>query len=155
MQKSHKIKDIVFSILWGLTLILIIVLSNSNGELSQRQSGFFSNIYLGIVRFFLNRPLLDTEISASQFLVRKFIGHFLLFLLHGWFSFELFSKIKNHKYLLLFIYGFGISLLSEFLQLLAGGRTFSVIDISLDFVSFLAIPLILITLEKSKNKKII
>ena len=151
MKNKAKKQKIIFLILWGISLLLILVLSFTNGEISHRESGFFSNIYLGIVRFFLNRELLEFEINNIQFLVRKVIGHFLLFLLHGWFSIKLFLDFKKHPTFIFFIYGLVLSSLSEILQLFAGGRTFSGLDIALDFLSFSYIPLLILLRNKANN----
>ena len=142
MEKKQKVFKIINISLWSITLMLIVVLSLTNGEISQTQSGFFSNIYLGICRFFVNRPLLDSEVESAQFIVRKFLGHMMLFLLHGLFTFNLFKTSTKTRLLIVLGYGLLLSLLSEVFQLIAGGRTFALEDIVFDFISFSYFPIV-------------
>ena len=142
MNKKEKTKNTIIFIFWLITLFLIVVLSLSNGTLSQQQSGFFSNIYLNICKFFLNRPLMEIEVSNITEIVRKGIGHMLLFIIHGLLTFMFFKSKPGISFILIIGYGFLLSTLSEVFQLIAGGRTFSLLDIALDFISFSYFPIV-------------
>lgn len=130
--------------LWCITVFFICYTSSSNGESSSQQSGAFSSLLINIISFIRGEALSSGEINTIHFEIRKFIGHFSLFLINGLLSLFIlkFYYKKRMMFLYLMIFGIFLASLSETLQYFAGGRTFAINDILLDFFGY-TFPIIL------------
>lgn len=146
-----KYKKPIISLFFALFIFLTIALNFSNGQESIKQSNSFLDVFIAIINFFLpNRSLSTFEISGLSYVVRKFIGHFLLFAIDGFVSL-LFFKLFSSSYIkITIIFGILFSIFCEFLQLLAGGRTFAFKDICLDFFSFTFLASLIYIIFKQK-----
>jgi VanZ family protein len=138
-MKKKIITQIVLISLWVLTVFLIVFASISNGESSTSQSGFFSSFIINFISLIRGSPLLNYEIDAIHFEMRKFIGHFSLFLCNGLLSLIIINCYikKPYKFLLLIIFGILLASISELLQYFAGGRSATLHDIVLDFSGYI------------------
>lgn len=142
--RKPKLYNTLLCMLFAFFIFLTFYLNFSNGSESKQQSSFFLDIFNHIFNFLLpNRSLNIEEIDGLHYVIRKFIGHFMLFSIDGvltFFVFNMFSK-KNFKYTIIF--GVVFAFICEFMQLMAGGRSFALLDICLDFFSFILVPMII------------
>ena len=150
-----KLRKPFIYLLFAFFIFLTISLNLSNGEASSNQSNIFLNLFVNIFNFLLpNRDLGLSEINGLNYFIRKFIGHFLLFSIDGLVSFILFKEQKCKYVTITILFGLIFSILCEFFQFLAGGRTFAIKDICLDFFSFIYLPsFIYICFIKKKEAK--
>lgn len=152
VNKDSIIYKSLICMLFVFFIFFTFYLNFTNGERSQYQSRFFLDIASNFINFITpTRNLASFEIDSIHFIVRKFIGHFLLFGVDGvltYLTFDIFCK-RDFKFTIIF--GAVFSILCEFMQYLAEGRTFSFLDICLDFLSFILIPVLFTIYFTSKN----
>ena len=129
-------RGILFAVLFGVITAVILVFSGFNGEISSSQSGFVVNVLTSILRFF-GIVLNDAQLETFAYLVRKLIGHFLIFVLDGlfaYFAYHNLLEIKS-KWLMIIISvatGFFVAGLSELIQFFTSGRSGNLIDVGID-----------------------
>lgn len=129
-------KGIIFAVLFGMITSVILVFSGFSGEISSSQSGFIVNVLTSVLRFF-GVILNETQLDTFAYLVRKLIGHFLIFVLDGlfaYFAYHYLLRLKS-KWLVITISvatGFFVAGLSELIQLFTSGRSGSLVDVAID-----------------------
>lgn len=151
-----KKKDIFTIIFFVFFFGLTIFFSFTGGDTSGNQSNFFVVIASNLISFFRGGRELDSfELYALTYTIRKFIGHFLLFVFNGLLSYFFFLLFYERKLVLQisFIYCLCLAIISETLQYYAGGRSPTVGDALLDFLGSV-LPLVLIILLPNHIKKV-
>ncbi|MFA6644736.1 MAG: VanZ family protein [Bacilli bacterium] len=127
---------IIYLVLFAALMILILVFSGFSGEISSSQSGFVVDVLNAALKFFginLNADQLD----IFAYVIRKLVGHFLLFLLDGLFAYLALNNmtiIKN-KWLRILVAGGAMLLVagsSELIQLFTSGRSGNLYDVGID-----------------------
>jgi len=132
----------IFVALFVLITATILIFSGFSGETSGEQSAFVANIINDVLRSFgiaLPRESLD----LFAFVVRKLVGHFLIFLLDGLFAYlALWQTKKLPSIWLLAITSSGTMLsvagVSELIQLFTSGRSGNWGDVGIDLCGALA-----------------
>ncbi|MDD3207411.1 MAG: VanZ family protein [Bacilli bacterium] len=127
---------IIYASLFVFISAVIFIFAGFSGDVSSSQSGFVVNVLNSILRFF-GVVLNEGELAGFALFVRKFFGHFLIFLIDGVFAYlalyKLFSFKKN---LIILLFGvllmFLVAGISEFIQFFAGGRSANWIDVAID-----------------------
>ncbi len=155
MNKSlKKIAFIIHLIIFFICSALIVYFSLSNGDESSQQSGFFSKIVISISEWITNRSLSVYEIEVIHFEMRKFIGHFTLFLLDGLSLFACLDYLidKKKSIIICLIFGLLLASSSEICQIFAGGRSSQFHDVILDYSGFVFPIVVLLILAKQNNK---
>lgn len=163
MNKKIKICEWIFFILSISLTIFIIVSSCLPGSASTKESGWLISLAKNIVNFFVPNAVNDGNIGVFSNFIRKFVGHFGLFLVDGicvcltiYFHQIQTKKINLLRYFLITTsFGLLLAILTETIQLFVPHRSGQVSDVLIDFSGFLiAIFLIyIVILIKSKRKK--
>ena len=143
-MKARKILFYVFSILALAIDVLIIVESFIGGNDSASQSFSLSEAFIDFIESFNPNVTLIPDREAFHAVIRKLVGHFLLFGGTGLFTtlaLMMCDKFYN-KFrwkILLFSAGFGLSLalISEFIQYFVPGRYGVLTDVFIDFGGYL------------------
>ena len=145
-------KKVIYLLLLFFWMILIYTLSNQTGDISGGSSEGIIKSTLEIIYSIFNLPK-DNISEVVQILhnpIRECAHAFEYFIL-GLLTFKNLENfnIKN-KYIITLIFCSIFSFLDEFHQLFVNGRTFQIIDITIDMMG---ICLILLLLKIYKEKK--
>lgn len=164
MDKKIKICEwIFFSLAISLT-IFIIVSSCLPGSASTKESGWLVSFTKSIINFFIPNAINTNNIGVFSNFIRKFVGHFGLFLVDGVFvSLTIYfhqirtKNIKQIRYLLFTIlFGLTLAILTETFQLFIPHRSGQFSDVLIDFGGFLIAVLIIyliiaINIKRKRN----
>ena len=136
IHRERKISGLIHTILFAIVTAIILLFSGFSGEISSSQSGFVVNVLNAILRFF-GIILNETQLETFAFFVRKFIGHFLIFVLDGLFAYLAIQKMFQLKQIWLMILialfvTFLVAASSEVIQLFASGRSGNWLDVGID-----------------------
>lgn len=157
-----KKRNILFAIFATLTLafnILIIVESCIGGTGSAEQSQGLTEMIVDFVILIDPGSTIINNIDIAHSVIRKLIGHFLLFGLSGLFTsltmiYSPLDKIKKiHKFIFGLVFGFIIAAISELIQYFVPGRAGMITDILIDFSGFLLFYLIIYGILCLINKR--
>ena len=163
-MKTKKILVIIFMIFAVAINVLIVVESCIGGAGSESQSLGFTKMIVNITKaIFPNAEFVKDE-EHLHAVVRKLVGHFLLFGLSGIFTtLTLLTNLLSLEKKKLLIYsgislGFGLILasISEFIQYFVPGRAGMLTDILIDFGGYLlfaAIVFVVFLLISNKKEK--
>ena len=164
-MKSRKICFYIFTILSLAFNVLIIVESCVGGGDSASQSFSFSEALADFVENLDPSSTLISDRVAFHAVIRKLVGHFLLFGMSGIFTTLSFffndffaNKFKWKNLIFISLIGFSVALISELIQYFTPGRygalTYILIDSS-GFLSFMGLTYLIIYLAQRKNNKAI
>ena len=136
MQQEKKISGIIYAVLFGVVTAIILLFSGFSGEISSSQSGFVVNVLNAVLRFF-GIILNELQLETFAFFVRKFFGHFLIFVLDGLFAYLAIKKMFQVKQTWLMILialtaTFLVAATSEIIQLFTSGRSGNWLDVGID-----------------------
>lgn len=143
-EKRYKaVGWILFSFAIVLNLF-IIYQSCLNGEQSTSSSTGISELIKNILNAMFPNLINESNIDAYHGFIRKFVGHFSLFLLDGvitsWSLYYLLDLTKFKKWwnklIISGIFGLFMATLTECIQLIIPGRAGSVIDILIDYAGY-------------------
>lgn len=131
MMKA-KVKYIYLTALILLTAT-IIVFSSFSGSKSAAQSGFIANTLIKILGF-VKITLEEQQAIVFASFIRKFLGHFMLFLLEGVFMYLVlysFKDFKNRWFAVLFSFLIVVLIasISEGIQFFVEGRGATIKDV--------------------------
>lgn len=134
-MKSSR-AGIIYASLFLLISATIFIFAGFSGDVSSSQSDFVVNVLNSILRFF-GVVLNESELAGFALFVRKFFGHFLVFLIDGVFVYlALYKLFTFKKNLFILISGVLVMLLvagiSEFIQIFAGERNANWLDVAID-----------------------
>ncbi len=123
---------------------------STNGSASYSSFGGWAGNFINDT-FFASR-LSAVEVSALMRFGWKAFGHVLLYLVTGLCYGLFFSTLENLRYKKAILLGIGIavSFAGEVTQLFTPTRTASMIDVAINFTSFMSLPLILGLLKKTR-----
>lgn len=151
-----KILPYFYAVMFILCITLIFIKAAEPADVSSSASSNLSN-------YLQNNSVVFNQISKNvddfHALVRKFIGHYGLFALTGFFGFLTFASISKtsvHSLCLAAISATLVSIISELIQDNTDGRFFSVSDIILNvqgFVSGNAVALVLFWIYERKRRE--
>lgn len=132
LNMNRKIRYVYLGILILLTTT-IFILSGVNRQTSINQSDFVTDTIVDALEI-IDVTVNDNQINTLSSIVRKFFGHFLLFLIEGIFAYLSlinFKKLEKNLFHLLIPFAFIIlvGFLSEGVQYFADGRGASFIDV--------------------------
>ena len=151
-----KIAPYFYLLAYLATTVLIIIKAAETGEVSAAQS---SNLAEYLKENVVGMKEIAEKSADFPTLVRKFVGHYGLFAVNGFFAtLSAFSFIKKSMpaILISFLSGVIISLLSEFIQGFTDGRTLSFTDVILNVqgnISGISIALIFSLTFSFKNNE--
>ena len=163
---KRNILIIITMVLAIATSVFILVEAGLNGQKSAEQSDMVVEVVETVVDTIAPGTINETNIDDVHNVIRKVVGHFLLFSLAGFFATWtsiLVLENKTYKSKLWFLniaiplgYGFVLAALSEFIQLFAGGRSGEFRDILIDLggyvLGFVIIYIVFLILRfKAKN----
>ena len=141
--------------------IFIIVSSCLPAKESTKESGWVVDLLKNVINTFSKDAINESNYGSFSSFVRKFVGHFSMFVLSGFFS-TITIKIvyynNKHRYWYFVLYscitGLFLAFLTEFIQLFVEGRSGEFKDVGIDFMGY-SIGLIIISIiVKIKEKKI-
>jgi len=168
MPKNSKIKTalIIFLSLSILLNLFILVNAFIPGDESANASFWVADVLAKLINFFKANAINASNMESFSYVIRKLVGHFLLFLIDGvfvGFSFYLFSdgyEKSNFWIITLYIFLFGLLVASatEAIQLVIPGRVGSIIDVLIDMAGYLLTTIIVFFIfffihRKNKNSK--
>ena len=144
MDKRHLA---VTWILFSFAIVLngfIIYQSCLNGEQSTSSSGFISDFIKNILNTIFPNLINEGNIDSYHGFIRKFVGHFSLFLVDGiitsWALYYLLDltifKKWWKKLIISGLFGLFMAALTETIQLSIPGRAGSAIDILIDYAGY-------------------
>ena len=147
-ERKEKRYVVVAWILFGLSFVLnafIIYQSCLNGDQSTASSGSISSFIKSILNAIFPNLINEGNIDAFNGFIRKFIGHFSLFLVDGlitsWCLYYLLDLTKLKKWWIKLIvslsFGLFMAILTECIQLSIPGRAGSAIDILIDYAGYI------------------
>lgn len=158
-MKRNIYKYIILALALSIN-IFIIVQSSFKGSISTTQSGWVVKMMKNIINAFFNNAINDNNIDKFNTLIRKLIGHFLLFggsgLLTTWSIYLFLNNKINKTYLMMLIsllFGFFLATLTEFIQHFLPGRVGSYLDVLIDTSGYLLFLLIFYLIVSVKNKR--
>ena len=167
---KRNILIIITMVLAIATSVFILVEAGLNGQKSAEQSGMVVEVVETVVDTIAPGTINETNIDDVHNVIRKVVGHFLLFSLAGFFATwtsMLLLENKTYKSKLWFLniaiplgYGFILAAISEVIQLFAGGRSGEFKDVMIDFAGyFLGFTIIFLVLfflmrRNEKRKKV-
>ena len=139
MKRKGVLKWFILAIAIAINLFILIN-AFMNGEASSKESSNVANIIASIINLFKHDAINAENFGTFVKYIRKIVGHFALFALSGGFttwSIYLFFKETKFAYFLwqlLFTFSFGLalSLITEFVQLFADGRSGAWGDVGID-----------------------
>lgn len=142
---------LVISSLIGIFLtVFIFIQSLLNAEASSEQSRMVVDLLTKIINGIAPNTIDASNIDAFSNLIRKLVGHFLLFSLCGFFNtwsllltMEMRRKLPIYGIVFSVILGLAVAIISESLQLLAQGRSGEMTDVLIDICGY-AVGLIII-----------
>ena len=164
---KRNILIIITMVLAIATSVFILVEAGLNGQKSAEQSGMVVEVVETVVDTIAPGTINETNIDDVHNVIRKVVGHFLLFSLAGFFATwtsMLLLENKTYKSKLWFLniaiplgYGFILAAISEVIQLFAGGRSGEFKDVMIDFggyfLGFAIIFLVLFFLMRRNEKR--
>ena len=164
---KRNILIIITMVLAIATSVFILVEAGLNGQKSAEQSGMVVEVVETVVDTIAPGTINETNIDDVHNVIRKVVGHFLLFSLAGFFATwtsMLLLENKTYKSKLWFLniaiplgYGFILAAISEVIQLFAGGRSGEFKDVMIDFggyfLGFTIIFLVLFFLMRRNEKR--
>lgn len=140
MKITNAYLKYFYLVVFLITTAFIFIFAGFSGEQSSSQSGFLLNLIsslLDALQIHLNQEQLDTV----HIVIRKLIGHFVIFGLDGIFAYLTFDSwlkySKKAKIAISLGVGILIASLSEVIQLLAPERGPSIYDVLLDYSGFI------------------
>ena len=148
MEKAKdKRYTVVGWVLFVLSLVInafIIYQSCLNGDASTSSSGAISDFIKNILNGIFPNLINEGNIGAYHAFIRKFVGHFSLFLVDGlitsWSLYYLLELTKLKKWWIKIIvsasFGLFMAILTECIQLSIPGRAGSPIDILIDYAGY-------------------
>jgi VanZ family protein len=157
IMAKHRTAGIIYLSLFVIITLVIFVFAGLSGDISSSQSGWVADILNSVLRFF------SINLSGEQFdifalVVRKVLGHFLIFLLDGVFGYLALLKLLkiNRVWLGLSIATaamFGVAGISELIQYFTSGRSANWGDVGIDVAGALIGILIVFLISSSANEK--
>lgn len=130
MSKKRLIFGIICIIVYIVTIIMLVYYSMESGDKSIESSSGITNVVGGVVDTIVPDKV-DTKRPEFASLIRKLFGHFGLFTVNCFFGLLGFYLLCSKKWLNLVIVlpvGMALAVITEVLQLHAGGRNYSVRD---------------------------
>lgn len=144
MNKTNKTLFYIFLSLTVILDIFIITESCLGGVSSASQSQGFTQFVIDVVKAFDPSSTIDQNPESVHQVVRKVVGHFLLFGVSGalniltlMFINEPFGKNKLKVILIGLGCGVFLSVLTELIQYFVPGRAGMITDVLIDFGGFL------------------
>ena len=143
-MKLRKIWLLIFGVIALAINIIIIIESATGGDYSSRQSLSVTQFVTDAITFISpNAPIVQDQ-EKLHHLVRKLLGHFLLFGLSGIFNTLAFVFVNNamrnrRLQVILLSVGVGLTMafISEGIQLFIPGRAGLITDVFIDFSGYL------------------
>lgn len=133
-----KVCKIVFSIIYILLIVFCFFNSLQSANVSSEMSGGITNYIVIFIEKILSNDNLDYNIIHK--VVRKVIGHYLYHVVVGVIGiivYLLFLNNNKKAFIVAIIVSLMLSIISELLQLFAEGRSFSAVDILINYSGFL------------------
>lgn len=130
MSKKRLIFGIICTTIYIITLVMIVCYSFENGNKSIESSSGITNVVGSVVET-IAPDKVDTGKPEFASLIRKLFGHFGLFAINCFFGVFGLYLLVSKKWLSIIIVasiGIALSVATEFFQILAGDRKFSVND---------------------------
>lgn len=156
MKRQHRWFEYVYLVGLIATTAMIVIFSSFSADVSSTQSSTLLDVITGLFTW-LNIHLTVGQIETIHHILRKMIGHFGLFFVHGVFayltSYYWLSYTPRTK--LVFALGLGLFIagLSEFIQLFAPERGPSIIDVIIDFTGTIIGVFIVILIQIGVNSR--
>ena len=130
MSKKRLILGIIFTTLYVITIAMIVKYSFENGTKSIESSSGVTDVVGSVVET-IAPDKVDTKKPEFASLIRKLFGHFGLFAANCLFGMLGLYLLLSKKWLHIIIVstiGIILSIVTEYFQILAGDRRFSVTD---------------------------
>lgn len=148
---DNKVDKRKIAVTWILTIFAIILnafiiyQSCLNGDQSTVSSGVISNAIKNVLNTLFPNLINDGNIKAFHGFIRKFVGHFSLFLLDGlissWAIYYLLEITKLNKWwnkiIISLIFGLLMAIITECIQLSIPGRAGAFTDILIDYAGYI------------------
>lgn len=157
-MKHQKVYQISLGTVYIMLLIFFTWQSLKSGESSASTSDWVSHMISSFLEMMTGKEFPVDE--RFTYLIRKWIGHFGYFVFLGFVSclfYRTFQDGSKRRFLWISIHyanGFIFAFLSEFVfQMLASGRTASMLDVLLDYGGFLALSLPLSSFLLFRDRK--
>jgi len=135
MNKRFPIRFYIFISIAIIIAIFIIVNAFIPGSQSKEESDFVSEICRSIINLFNPNAINSENFASFSSLIRKMVGHFLLFAVEGCFvllAFDFLFKSPYKKVLLCLVVGLSLAFISEIVQGFIPGRVNNSIDFLID-----------------------
>ena len=140
--------------------LFIIISACLPSDPSTKESGLIVNISKGIINTFKPDTINESNIGSFTGFIRKFIGHFSVFVFSGFLttlSVKFIYYNFARKFILFVIFssisGLFFAFLSEFIQLFVPGRSGEITDVLIDFSGYCIGLLIIVLITYIKEKK--
>ena len=144
--------------------VFIIVNACLPAEPSTEESNWIVVLFKNIINAFRKDTINDSNIGEFSSFIRKFIGHFSLFMVSGFLttlSIKFIHYDLKQKFILFLIIscisGLFLAILTEFIQLFVPGRSGEIRDVMIDFSGYLlavAIVGLIVYMRKQKISKV-
>lgn len=143
LGRYSVIQWIVIALALGVNVFIIVNSCLPSGP-SSEESGWVVNFLKSVINTFKPNAINDSNIDFFSGFIRKFIGHFSLFMVSGFltsltFKFIYFNQTKKFWFFIIFtsISGLFLAFLTELIQKFVPGRSGEIRDVLIDFSGYL------------------
>ena len=159
LKRYSVVQWIVIVLAVAIDIFIIVNACLSAGP-STEESNWIVEPTKTIINAIKPNTINENNIDQFSHFIRKFVGHFSLFIVSGVFTtlsvkFIYYDLSKNSvKFAIIScISGLFLAILSEFIQLFAPGRSGELLDVLIDFSGYLLATLIIGLIVYMRNKK--
>ena len=158
-SKNNNIIKYIFLSIYIILVGIFYFFTLKSGEQSSKESGFVTDVFLGILRFFTFNKV-EFDYDTLHLITRKLVGHYgynLIIGLFGYLTIYSFKGIGKNTLLISLIMGLFVAVSGELLQYIPANRGPNFIDMMINYggevSGILLVLLIIIVINKKKQRQ--
>ena len=154
-MKNKKKKNVLYLILYILSILVVYFSSLQSGHVSADESSWITNFFFQFITS-LDCLKIDIDYDVLHSIVRKVLGHYGWFFVIGVFGALTFISFMNHKkrVWITLVIGAFVAITAELMQFFAVNRGPMASDMLINFSGYFTSTLLCFTILKIQNNKL-